>query len=159
MKEQTLNDYIHLLKPAQQEYIVHCVRDYGARPDFHRGLLPFLRAEEAAVCLKVKWYQIAASDTPVGTRFIRNLISVFEGALVHKLYDDEETITMTLSPMKLAKFYRKQYSDHFFITTAIITKPQFLVELQRKPGTHKWKVTGSKAAMDKVTTWLSDNFA
>jgi AraC-like DNA-binding protein len=166
MSGKTLNAYLPLLKSKQQEYIVHCVQTFGDMPDFHRGMLPFLSAQTAANCLRVKLERVKGEMQPligeqitpvIGEKFIRGIISIFEGALVHKLSEDELSATIHLKDGKLAREYYKRYSDSFCVSVAKWdAKGMALLE---KVGQNLWKVTASKRLHHQAIEWLSDNYS
>jgi hypothetical protein len=166
---RTLNDYLVLLKPKYQEYIVHCVKEHGNRPDFHRGLLPFLPAEEAARVLRFRLEDIKAGTTipgvpteinpVIGEKFIRGIISVFEGALVHKLHEDERSETIRLSDAKIYKTYQKRIRDgKFCIRIGMLTNASHLDCLTELEWVSKdlWKVTAKSGLLEHISLELCD---
>lgn len=168
MVDKTLVGYIHLLKPVQQDYIVYCVTEHTDRVGFHRGLLPFLSALEAARCLKLQLelismgppipYMINEKPVPViGTKFIRGIISIFEGALVHRLSDDEASVQMYLKSHKLASEFGSRFGKKFCATLGPGWAPEGLVELEML-GKDKWRVTTARKRLDEATTWLAEQF-
>jgi hypothetical protein len=150
----TLNAYLEKLKPQQQDYIVWCVREYGNRPDFYRGLLPFLSAQEAANVLnhRLELIKVFSTENPEGrgVRFVRGIIGVFEDALPHKLYEDEASATIYLSDVKLQSYYKKRY-DHSFHVMLI----GYMAHLERQ-SLNYWKVTTKQFRLEHVLQLLSD---
>lgn len=173
MSGKTLNDYIPILKGPQQEYIVFCVQKYADRPDFHRGLLPFLPAEEAARCLeyqlefiKEAGHKHASEDEKLkavtGERFIRQIISVFRNALIYRLSEDETSEVIYLKTVKLKKHFGARFDKKFcfrLVEIGMTIKPpvQGLYELQMI-SKDRWKVTGHKEHHWSVCSFLSDCF-
>lgn len=174
---KTLNDYIQLLKPAQQDLIVAVVLQYGNRPDFHKGLLPFLPADEATQCLKYRLEDIKvmantsihgperAAEAVLGERFIRQTMSVFAGALIYRLSDDEASEVVYLKTIKLKKRYGTRFDKKFCIRIQhdlgvlnTFKRPaDSLVELQMV-ACDQWKVTCHKDWLQPVLQWLTDEF-
>lgn len=169
---KTLNDSIGLLKPKQQEYIVSCVQQYTERKDMHRGLLPFLEAAEAARVLKFKLESLkpgiltdqvmSGMHTP-GERFIREIISVVERGLDKQICEDEASVEMHLSTVKLTKHFRGRYEKKFCVmlaeTAQYMARDMSLSLAQLEmTGKDMWRVTCHYRLLDKATTWLADNF-
>lgn len=166
---KTLNDYLVLLKPKYQEYIVHCVKEHGNRPDFHRGLLPFLPADEAARALRHKLEDVKTGAVPaipgetptaiIGEKFIRGIIGVFEDALVHKLYEDEHTECLHLSDAKIYEVYQNRIRDgKFIIRLALggrLPKFELLAELSWA-SKNRWNVTAKKGNFEEIALNLAD---
>lgn len=162
MSGKTLVDYIDKLKPIQQEFIVFCVVEYGNRPDFHRGLLPFLKASEATFCLKTHLERLGEikdgkPDYP-GIRFIRQTMSVFADHYSHRLYEDEVQVIMQLKSAKLKKMVGPfRWSGKLVIRLLRYTyvSEDRLAELQLV-SRDTWRVTTHKDDSNLVTLWLSD---
>lgn len=172
MSGKTLNDYIALLRQPQQEYIVFCVQKYSDRPDFHRGLLPFLPAEEAARCLEFQLESIKEMGNKhntddekaravVGEKFIRQIISVFRNALIYRLSEDEQSEVIYLKTVELKKYFGARFAKKFCLRLADLGVPtkrramEGMYELQMI-SKDKWKVTGHKDNHGKVCMFLSD---
>ncbi len=174
---KTLNAYIQLLKPAQQDMIVACVKQYCNRPDFHKGLLPFLPADEAEQALKFKLEDIKAAQSIAlvgdeiareavhGERFIRQTISVFAGALLYRFSDDEASEIIHLKSVKLKKRFGTRFHKKFCVRMSadlgvlntFKRETDGLVELQMV-SRDRWKVTCHKNWLQPVLMWLSDEF-
>lgn len=169
---KTLNSYIPLLRGPQQDYIVFCVQKYSDRPEFHRGLLPFLPCEEAAQCLQQHLEVIkGAQAVPdfegkekavLGEKFIRQIISVFRSSLIYKASEDEASEVVWLNSKKLKKTYGPRYGHKFCINImefgVVIKKPiKGLVELQLV-FRNRWKITGHRDWLIDVVTYLQDSF-
>lgn len=167
---KTLNDYIPFLKSVQQDYIVFCVQKYSDRVDFHRGLLPFLPAEEAARCLQFQLEDIKAqqgilndlaqSNAVLGEKFIRQTISIFRNALIYRLSEDEASEVICLKSVKLKKQYGTRFGSKFFIRLSEMgiqrKKPiDGMYELQMV-SRNMWKVTGHKEFLPAVCSYLHD---
>lgn len=172
MSGKTLNDYMTLLRGPQQEYIVFCVQKYSDRPDFHRGLLPFLPAEEAARCLEFQLEAIKAlgnkfnsddskSQAVTGEKFIRQIISVFRNALIYRFSEDEQSEVIYLKTVKLKKYFGARFAKKFCFRFAdigvSIKRPAMegMYELQMI-SKDKWKVTGHKDNHVTVCDFLAD---
>lgn len=168
----TLLKYIPLLNTAKQEYIVHCVQKFADRPDFHRGLLPFLPAEEAARCLQLQLEIIKAAQAScdpeaegkavLGEKFIKQTISVFRNALLYRLSEDEASEVIHLKTVRLKRSYGKRFANKFCVSLSefgIFRKKQTdgLVELQMV-SRNMWKVTCHKEWLGPITSHLSDLF-
>lgn len=167
----TLLKYIPLLNAAKQDYIVGCVQRFADRPDFHRGLLPFLPAEEAARCLQLQLEILKAAQghsDPVeqgkallGEKFIRQTISIFRNALIYRLSEDEGSQVIHLNTIKLKRGYGKRFGNKFIIDVAefgVLTfkrRIEGMIELQMV-SRNQWKVTCHKNYLDLITEHLSD---
>jgi len=169
---KTLIDYIELLRSPQQDYIVFCVQQHSGREDFHRGLLPFLPAEEAARCLQVQLENMKGAQNVndadlqgrslLGEKFIRQIISVFRGALIYRLSEDEESNVIWLSTAKLKRGYGRRFEKKFHITLAELgvqrkSHIEGMFELQMV-SRNKWKVTGHKDYLASVCSHLADEY-
>lgn len=169
---KTLMNYIELLRPVQQDYIVFCVQTYSDKPDFHRGLLPFLDPEEAARCLQFHLETIkssqavpdleASSKAVLGEKFIRQIISVFRSSLIYRLSEDEASEVIYLNTVKLKRHYGKRFGNKFCVTlleSGVSLKRPItgLFELQMI-SRNQWKVTGHKDYLWAVTDHLNDYF-
>lgn len=174
MSEKTLNDYLTALNSEQQDYIVFCVKTHGDRAEFHRGLLPFLPAKEAADCLKFQLEHLKATqaivDNPTmvysavkGEKFIRTILSKFANALLYPTDDGTETIFLHLKSTKMKRYFGKRYGHKFSVTAQefgwqIAKKPiSGLVELQMV-SRNKWRVTGPSGFGTSVASQLQDMF-
>lgn len=169
---KTLNDYIHLLRAVQQDYIVFCVQRFTERVDFHRGLLPFLPAEEAARCLQYQLEDLKSlqnntsknvteiQNAVLGEKFIRQTISLFRNAIIYRLSEDENSEIIYLNTVKLKKYYGKRFESKFYIRLSELgiqrKKPiDGMFELQMI-SRNKWKITGHKEFLGVVTQYLND---
>lgn len=170
---KTLNAYIQLLKPFQQDYIVECVKRFADKPDFHRGLLPFLPADIAANCLRIQLEHMknnqALTDLDqkgqalLGEKFIRQTISVFAGALIYRLSDDEASEVIFLKSVKLKRHYGPRFGKKFVLTlnelgVSMKDQTKGLIELQMV-SRDKWKVTCKSAWLNAVTEHLHDHYS
>ncbi len=172
---KTLSDYIPLLKPVQQDFIVRVVQEYTDRgKEFHRGLLPFLPAEEAADCLqlhlevlrdKISKENNDAERAPsvIGEKFIKQTISVFRGALIYKANEDEMSEVLSLDTKKLKQRYKYRFNKKFHISLGelgVNLKSQIkgMIELQMV-GRNRWKVTCHHNYSAGVCSHLMDEFA
>lgn len=171
MSEKTLNDYIPLLRTVQQDYIVECVKRYTDRVDFHRGLLPFLPAEEAARCLQFQLEDLKAAQNNrndldqvgkalLGEKFIRQTISIFRTALIYRLSEDEATEVIHLNTVKLKKLYGTRFASKFYIRLSDMgmqrKKPIDGMYELHMVSRNQWKVTGHKGYLNAVTEYLHD---
>jgi hypothetical protein len=170
---KTLNDYLELLNATQQEMIVFCVQRFSDRGDeFHRGLLPFLPAEEAARCLlfhleTLKQAQNVSDLTEVGKavigeKYLKQIISVFRSALVYRASDLEKSEVIHLNSVKLKRGYGKRFANKFCLRLTDLginrKKPiEGLYEMQMI-SRNMWKVTGHKEYHDAVIQYLSDYY-
>lgn len=175
-KVKTLNYYIERLKPAQQDLIVALVKEYCDRPDFHKGLLPFLPCDEAERALKYHLEDIKAKQAPsilgleeqskavLGERFIRQTISVFADALLYQVCEDAASEIIHLKSVRLKRRYGTRFTKKFYIrldelvgTFTYKAKAVGLIELQMV-ARNKWKVTADKGWIVLITEWLHDEF-
>jgi len=165
----TMMPYLDKLKPVQQDYIVWCVREFSLKPygpDFHRGLLPFLAAEEAAWYLECRKQQIASAygfvssvgatstlDTLKGTRFIESILDVFRFDLPRAPGANQ---VIWLSDEKLRKANRRRYAVK--MTMKLPALKNELVQLERI-SKNNWKVTAYRNLLPQALTILSDQYA
>ena len=171
---KTLNDYLELLNATQQEMIVFCVQRFSDRGDeFHRGLLPFLPAEEAARCLLFHLETLKAAQNVqdlnevgkamIGEKYLKQIISVFRNALIYRVSDLEKSEVIYINTVKLKKAYGRRYGNKFCLRMADLgvqrTKAiEGLYELQMV-SRNMWKVTGHKEFFDAVIQYLSDYYS
>lgn len=162
---RTLNPYIHLLKPKQQEYLVYCVKQHGNLSDFHRGKLPFLNVQTAANCLKLQLELMGQGlvglpngimPYATGGKFIRSILSVFDEALPHKLSEDEGSEIIFLQDKLLRGQFGRRFNHKFCITLRAWQTSQ-LVQLERIKADY-WRVTTSKRQLKYALQHLSDNY-
>ncbi len=162
---QTPNDCIEKLKPLQQDYIVHCVKEYSDRADFHRGLLPFLSGEEAVRCLRIQLQNViernAGLTTPqIGVKYITNIISILLPTSSSWIYKDETSVTMYINSIKLKRAFKGRFKEKMLVTCGHSFCPEStgaIVELHYVVK-DAWMITAHKNEIDKVTTWLAETF-
>lgn len=163
MQGATLNKYISSLSGKQQEYIVHCVRDYSDMTDFHRGVLPFLSVQTAVTCLKIRLERVREKTVPldvadahaVGVRFINGILSKFEAP--YRIAEGEVSVKMHLCDRKLGMMFYRRYGQTFIISIDSWSKDD-VVHLE-KLGKNKWRVTApTNRVLDKATTFLGQEF-
>lgn len=158
---KTLNPYIEKLKPIQQEYIVYCVKQYGDRPDFHRGLLPFLSVNEADRCLRLVLIDPVqhpgVDEIRKGIRFINGIRDVFIDAVEPAYtYPDYTHVDMGLNSVKLIKKYRKQRNSQQFNIKVPLASKAVLVQMKFLRSKN-WRVTAPRSSISQVTTWLAEH--
>jgi len=175
MSVKTLATYLDKLNTTRQDYIVMCVRSYSGRPDFHRGLLPFLSCQEAADCLKFQLEHVKSSGDfadPEATsralkreRFIRQTISIFGHALLTRVAENEDYQVIHLNSKKMMKHFRRRYDKKFVINLRefgyYTGKPgdiNTMYELQMV-SRNQWKITGDEASLPIITQVLADIFS
>lgn len=155
----TLNSIIEELTPTQQEFICFCVREHGNRKDMHRGLLPFLKAEDAANSLTAQLISMHNSLIEEAEfkkiRFIKTLISKIRALIPYKMYTDETSVTMNLSTRALAAEFGRRFGDKFCVS---LGRDKSKLAMLEKAGKDQWKVTTSQKLIDQTTTWLAEAF-
>lgn len=170
MTSKTLSEYLHLLKPKHQEYILFCVVKWSDREGFHRALLPFLPVPEATRYLKfqlerLKEEIISPDETLTprkGVKFIHHILSLLEASGAQKLCEDKVTIKMQLSTVCLAREYGRRFNKRFCVTISYPNgRPQIfptnIVELNMV-GKDIWAITCHPKVIDRVTTWLAETY-
>lgn len=174
MSGKTLIDYIEKLSGPQQDYIIFCVQKFSDRPDFQRGLLPFLPAKEAADCLLYQLENIKAlanahnsdddkAKAVTGERFIRQIISVFNNALIHNISEDDDYQIIHLKTVKLRKHFGARFDKKFYLRMGEIgyhiKRPiDGLVQLQMV-SKDMWKITCHRTHLASACNFLSDTFS
>lgn len=160
---ETLNKVCSQLSPAKQDVIVGCIQTYTSRQEFHRGLLPFLPAEEASRVLNLHLQTIREFEhvPRASERLILSILDTIKGIIGETLSPDFETVEMQLSDKKLQYAYPRRYGTKFAMRF-----PGFAGKLTGEPadglvyldriGVNKWKVSAHKRLMEHVTTFLAD---
>ena len=161
MAVKTLNSVIEKLSSHQQNMLVYLVRETTKRKNFHRGLLPFLPADEAARALKggIELSKGTTDDpdkTLMGLRAIRRIESILTDVLPDKLYEDEASVNMFLSDAKLVMAYGNRVTKKFSIMLKQDGEWKYMTQLEWiKP--NYWKVTTHKDNLEHVTTVLAES--
>jgi hypothetical protein len=132
MKERaTLVDYFERLTPKQQDLLVYAMQKFSSYPDFHRGMIPFLRADEARQVLyelmttNVMMHANAPEPEVIRIRPIKAIIGVFEEACTnllpgHTRMQQEVTWgTLILNDQKMAKRFRLPMKGTYLVDISL----------------------------------------
>ncbi len=159
---KTLNELIEVLKPKQQDFIVWCVREHGERPDMHRGLLPFLDAQQAFHCLTWALEMRALHADSTGTRFIREIISLITPILDHPLCKNTASAIIQVNHGRMVSSFGQYWVQPVFharLRTANckLERSGGLVRVEMTNRPNHWKITAPREALDSVTTWFAEH--
>ena len=170
MKDKTLAEVIEKLNPVSQEFICNCVRDFGDRPNFYRGVLPFLPIREALFAIEAKLIEIQEGAHVLGkeippskTKFIDKLRRLLSNAIKDDEPDPNRTTTvMTLNSAELSRVFSFRFRSHepFYVRYNIHHAEKYqdaMVKLQLI-GKNSWEVSAHKSIFEGATTWLADEF-
>lgn len=151
MKPKTLIECIDQLKPAHQEFITRLMKAYR-RPDFHRGLLPFLRVDETILLID--------GFSKRDGKFRAQLLNVLHKHLNYRLYPDEVSVVMYLKDVMLAKHYYQDFKSGFCIWVPEkidwATDKNYSRVYLSQISKNNWKVTAHPKSMERVTTFLAE---